>query len=129
MKLKKSKRQPNKPLHIDALSVMRLAKGRKPHARSASELRIGFINYKCKLYKQTGILNKAKDIVPWVCNVCNGTFDTPNGGICKRCIQSACREHLFDLANKEDTDKRWVCDKCLTDKEKELKKKQNCRGP
>ena len=68
--------------------------------------------------------NSSKDIVPWICHVCIGEFDTPNGGICARCKLPSCRLHLDNIQGKENVESYWVCEKCLTDEEKTNKEKK-----
>lgn len=60
----------------------------------------------------------SKDIVSWICHVCMGEFDTPNGGICTRCKLPSCRLHLDNIQGKENVESYWVCEKCLTDEER-----------
>jgi hypothetical protein len=57
------------------------------------------------------------DIIPWKCHICNGEFDTPDGGICSRCNRATCRDHLYQLGARK-MDATWVCQECLTSEEK-----------
>jgi hypothetical protein len=66
-----------------------------------------------------------KEIAPWLCHICGGEFDTPSGGICERCNGVTCRSHL-NIFGKISHDCKVICDKCLTEEEKQkISKKEN----
>ncbi len=63
-------------------------------------------------------MNISKEIVPWKCHVCRSEFDIPRGGVCSRCRQATCRQHLNQIGTKIKLEPTWVCSACLTSEEK-----------
>jgi hypothetical protein len=70
-------------------------------------------------------MNSSNEIVPWVCHICGGEFDTPHGGICGRCHGATCFSHLYHIGKKLKVESQWICDHCLTEEEKTEKKNLN----
>jgi protein-arginine kinase activator protein McsA len=67
-------------------------------------------------------MNSATLIVPWKCHICQGDFDTSDGGICSRCNKATCLDHLHQIGSKKKLEATWVCQGCLTNEEKTAKK-------
>ncbi len=68
-------------------------------------------------------MKSSKEIVPWVCHICGGEFDTPHGGTCSRCKEVTCLTHLYDTGKKMKIASQWTCDYCLTEEEKAEKRR------
>jgi hypothetical protein len=56
-------------------------------------------------------------LVLWVCHVCQGKFETPDGGICSRCEMPACSGHL--RKQKVSGQTTFVCSQCLSAQEQQ----------
>ncbi len=61
------------------------------------------------------------DTIPWVCHICQGQFDTHDGGICFRCTEPSCSRHLrhlVDTAQEEGAhEPEFLCTNCIKDNE------------
>jgi hypothetical protein len=70
---------------------------------------------------------KSSEIIPWTCHICKIQFDTRNGGICSRCNNVTCLNHLFEMNKKKENSKIVICDNCLTADEKEKYKRSKIK--
>jgi len=63
-------------------------------------------------------LKRAANWIPFVCHICDNEFYESQGGICARCGELACGNHLF-MVNPETPDldvtrMYYCCSSCLT---------------
>lgn len=70
---------------------------------------------------------RSKEIVPWICHICGGKFNTLNGGICERCKGVTCRSHLNLFGKNYHMESKVICDKCLTEEEQKIAKEKKIK--
>jgi len=67
-------------------------------------------------------------IILWKCHICSEEFGDSYGGVCSRCENTTCLEHLNLVDYKEkDGEARAdqiVCNKCLNEEENHIKLKK-----
>jgi len=71
-------------------------------------------------------MDSKKEIVPWICHVCNKEFHVDSGGLCSKCYKATCLKCLgvgtFFGISKQTRSENAVCRYCAGKEEDAVKK-------
>jgi len=72
-------------------------------------------------------MNSKREIVPWICHVCNKAFHVDSGGLCSKCHKATCLRCLgvgtFSGILKRANFETAVCRHCADTEQDKVRKK------